>query len=126
MAREPGPTFPPIVFQALAAVFLGAAVFHLLGLVAPDRVSPEPRWRHAAYFCLDLVNAFYIRRHPKWQVALLWVLAADQVCSHGEVAYEAWTRAGRIEWISIGALIFMPLTLFVVTTNGLRRRARRA
>lgn len=115
--------YPPILFKAIALLFVGAAGFHGLGLVAPEMVLPEPRWRHACYLLLDLINAFFILRRPTWQIVLLWAITAEQLHSHGEAAYEAWFREGRVDWISLGVVIAMPCVLFVTTTDWARRRA---
>ena len=107
-------------------LFVVAAVFHAIGLFAPEWVSPEPRWRHAGYFALDLLNAVFILRRPTWQVALLWAITAEQLQSHGEAAYEAWARAGRIDWISLTVLVIMPCVALLTTIDWAHRRAGRA
>jgi len=122
MAQGNKLTFPPIVFKTISLLFAGAAVFHVLGLVAPEWVAPEPRWRHACYFGLDTLNAVFILRRPAWQVVLLWAIATDQFWSHGETAYRAWIRNGQIDWISLGVLIFMPCVLFLTTADWAHRR----
>jgi len=110
-------------FKVIAILFAGAAVFHAIGLLAPEWAPAESRWRHACYTLLDFTNAFFILSRPTWQVALLWAITAEQFHSHGVTAYEVWWRDGRIDWLSLAVLGVMTCVLFVTTSDWARRRA---
>ena len=105
---------------ALAALFVITAGFHVAALVSPGLAPDSPPLRHAVFVLVNLFVAVgLLWRPPGFAFPLLFsLLTLQQIESHGLALVSAFRDAGRIDWMSIGVLLVMPLTAYAL----LRRR----
>ncbi len=103
--------------RALAVPFLAAAVYHAAGLLRPSWAEPAPPWRHALFVAVNALAAAGVLRWRRAWLPGYVALAAQQLWSHGRYGLTVWRSEGRIDWASVGVLVFMPLLLAVLANR---------
>jgi hypothetical protein len=103
---------------ALSALFVITAGFHVAALVSPGLAPDSPPLRHAVFVVLNLFVAVGLHWRPPGFAILFSLLTLQQLESHGAALVSAFRDEGRIDWMSVGVLLVMPLTAYAL----LRRR----
>lgn len=93
--------------RAVAALFFGAALFHVAALGIPTVSDPSPPWRHAAFIAINGVFGTAFWRRPRWLFLAYLVLAVQQAHGHGTALLAALDE-GRVDWQSVAALGSIP------------------
>jgi hypothetical protein len=106
-------------------LFMGAAAYHVFGLVRPDLVVPSPPWRHALFVAINAGLATALVARVRGLVFIILALTLQQIYSHGTYAYEVWLAERRLDWASVVVLLGLPALLLAVLAED-RSRARRA
>jgi hypothetical protein len=106
-----------------AVLFMGAAAYHVLGLVRPDLAVPAPPWRHALFVAINagLAAALVVRVRCLFFIVL--ALTLQQTYSHGTYAWEVWAQEHRLDWASVVVLLGLPSLLLAVAAED-RSRSR--
>src|SRR6185503_11326142 len=103
-------TRQPPIFVVAAVLFIGAALFHLYGLVTSTGDMGLAAF-HAAFVVIDPLTAFLLLRRPDWFPYAFAVLTVQQIYSHGMDALNAWRNAASIDIVSLFIIVFMPVLL---------------
>ena len=114
------------MFLAIAAIFVGGAVYHALALVNPAfnqwAYPPTyPAWRHVVFIGINLTFAVLFVRRPRWLVWLHALLTVQILSGHGVEAWRAWGDRGDIEWIHLATVIFSLAVLGFLVADRRRR-----
>lgn len=97
--------------RAFAVFFVLGALYHTAGLVWPAVTEPSPAWRHILFIAIDGSAALALWSYRDAFFAFFAALAAQQLFSHGAYGWHVWLRERRIDWASVGVLVFMPALL---------------
>jgi hypothetical protein len=103
---------------ALSALFVITAGFHVAAIVSPGLAPDSPPLRHAVFVLVNLfvaVGLLWRRPRSAFAFALVFsLLTLQQIESHGLALVSAFRDEGRIDWMSIGVLLVMPLTAYAL------------
>ena len=110
------------IFRIIAVLFIGAAIYHAAAFFAPAFSHGGAHWRHASFWVIDLLCAWYLLRRPRWFVAAFGVLTLETLCSHGAHAWMLWHTERRLDWLSFAVLIVVPFTLVLLIRDAQERR----
>jgi hypothetical protein len=105
---------------ALSALFVITAGFHVAAIVSPGLAPDSPPLRHAVFVLVNLLVAVgLLWRRPRSAFAFAFalvfsLLTLQQIESHGLALVSAFRDEGRIDWVSIGVLLVMPLTAYAL------------
>ena len=111
-----------MVFAASAALFIGAGLYHLYGLIA-TLADPRLAAFHAAFVVIDPMTAYLLLRRPDWFPYAFAVLTIQQIYSHGMEALTAW-RAMSVDYVSLLIILLMPSLLVLLVYDALSRKSR--
>jgi hypothetical protein len=100
-----------------ALLFAGAALYHLLAVLAPSLGIFGVRWRHLLFVAIDAGFAGLLLRQPRWLVFPLSALTLYSVYSHGTGAWRLWHREGRVDWLSLGVVTVLPAILWLTINH---------
>jgi hypothetical protein len=112
------------LFRILAVLSAGAAVYHAAAFFHPAFGDGGAHWRHAFFFAIDSLCAWYLISRPRWFVCAFGLLTLETLWSHGYYAWMLWRAAGRPDWLSFAVLIVVPCTLALLMRDALDRRSR--
>jgi hypothetical protein len=112
------------LFRIISALFVGAAIYHAVAFIEPSLSGGGSHWRHAAFFGIDLLGAWYLLRRPRWFVAAFAVLTLQTLWGHGAHAWMLWHTEKRLDWLSFAVLIVVPFTLVLLIREAQDRRSR--
>ena len=112
-----------MVFAASAALFIGAGLYHLYGLIA-SLADPRLAAFHAAFVVIDPMTAYLLLRRPDWFPYAFAVLTIQQIYSHGMEALAAWRAMSAVDYVSLFIVLFMPCLLVLVVYDALIRKSR--
>ena len=107
------------LFIILSFLFAVAALYHLVGVFIA--VDSSPTWRHFLFVCVNGFIAYSLLKRPKYFIYVFAVLLLQQLYSHGGSFINLWLEQGKIDWISAGVLLLLPL-IFVLLILDLRRK----
>ena len=111
-----------LLFRIISVLFVGAAVYHAAVFLHPAFRSGGAHWRHAVFFLIDLVCAWFLLKRPRWFVFAFGALTLETLYGHGMHAWMMWNTHGQIDWLSVCVLIVVPLTLALLIEDTLKRR----
>lgn len=111
-------------FQVCATVFLIAALYHLAAAAAPWLGIRGTQWRHVLFVGIDATFAWLLLRRPWWLALPFALLTVHSLRSHGQGAWDQWQMARRVDWISIGVVVALPLILALLVRDGWQQRKR--
>jgi len=97
-------------FKFAALLTLGVAVYHVVAIFYPLDTSPP--WRHAIFIIVSLFCSYGLIKRPKYFVYFFGVLSVQQFYSHGTDFLNKWSDHHKVDWISLGVLIFIPIILY--------------
>jgi hypothetical protein len=103
-------------------LFVGAAIYHAAVFFHPALGVGGAHWRHAIFFLVDLISAWFLLRRPRWFVVAFGALTLETLYGHGTHAWMMWHRNAQIDWLSIGVLIVVPMTLALLIEDAMERR----
>ena len=106
-----------------AVLFMGAAAYHVLGLVRPDLAVPSPPWRHALFVAINAGLAAALVARVRGLVFIILALTLQQIYSHGTYAWQVWVTERRLDWASVVVLLGLPALLLAVAAED-RSRAK--
>jgi hypothetical protein len=109
-------------FRLFALIFVAAAAYHLLAL-APGFSIPGTHWRHALFVAIDFLFAGLLLLRPRWLVFPFLVLTVHSLYSHGSHAWMWWRSERRVDWLSLGVVIIMPIMLAVLIVERRKRNS---
>ena len=101
-----------IIFRIFAFLFALAALYHTVGFFFPYMVIPSHHWRHGVFVLVNLVGIWLILWRPPWAIVPFFIMTLQGVNSHARRALKWWMTDQRIDWISIGVIIVLPLVIF--------------
>jgi hypothetical protein len=104
--------YGPIIFRIFAFFFSLAALYHTVGFFFPYMVIPSHHWRHGVFVLVNLVGIWLILLRPPWAILPFFIMMLQGVNSHTRRALKWWLTDQRIDWISIGVIIVLPLVIF--------------
>jgi hypothetical protein len=107
-----------------AVLFVFAALYHSVGFFCPNFVAPSPRWRHCVFVGVDLCGVWLILRRPAWALIPFGIVTVQQLYSHGMRGYHWWIAGRRIDWISIGVILMLPLVFCLLVIDIREKYAR--
>ena len=110
------------LFRIISILFVGAAVYHAAVFFHPAFRSGGAHWRHAVFFLIDLVCAWFLLKRPRWFVFAFGALTLETLYGHGMHAWMMWNTHGQIDWLSVCVLIVVPLTLALLIEDAMGRR----
>ena len=99
------------LFRIFALLFVAAAIYHAAAFAHPALSEGGTRSRHAAFFAIDLLFAWYMLKRPRWFVAAFSLLTLETLYGHGLHAWKLWHDQGRLDWLSFAVLIAVPCML---------------
>jgi hypothetical protein len=102
---------------------MGAAAYHVLGLVRPDLAVPSPPWRHALFIAINAGLAAALVARVRGLVFIVLALTLQQIYSHGAYAWQVWVTERRLDWASVVVLLGLPALLLAVAAED-RSRAK--
>jgi uncharacterized membrane protein len=111
------------LFRVISILFVGASIYHAAVFFHPAFGVGGAHWRHAVFFLIDLVCAWFLLKRPAWFVFAFGALTLETLYGHGTHAWMMWRAEGQIDWLSIGVLIVVPLTMALLIENAMRRRS---
>jgi hypothetical protein len=97
------------LFKVFAALFLIAAVYHVIAVFY--KVDESPIWRHLLFVAINLFCIYGILKRPNFFLFFIALLLVQQYYSHGSYLVSLWNAKRQIHWISILDLIFFSLVL---------------
>lgn len=108
-----------VLRRILAAVFGCAALFHAAAIVFPSLATGSTPARHAAFIVINGGLAAGFGLHASRRVAIAFaslfaLLTVQQLWSHGGDAIHAWYTDHRIDIMSIGVVVLMPLAFILL------------
>ena len=112
-----------MIFAGSAALFIGAGLYHLYGLIA-SLADPQLAAFHAAFVVIDPVTAYLLLRRPEWFPYAFAVLTVQQIYSHGMEALTAWRASSAIDYVSFFIIVFMPCLLALLVCDAVIRKSR--
>jgi hypothetical protein len=112
----------PPVFWISAILFLGAALFHLYGLLLSGG-DPKLVAFHGAFVVIDPLTAFFLLKRPNWLAFAFAVLTVQQIYSHGMDALTAWREDSRVDFVSLIIIVFMPALLALIIYDAVKRKS---
>jgi hypothetical protein len=110
------------LFRTLAVLIAGAAIYHAVAFFDPAFSGGGAHWRHAVFFAIDILCAWYILRRPRWFVWAFGLLTLETLWSHGSHAWRLWRGENRLDWLSFAVLIVVPSALALLMRDALDRR----
>lgn len=96
-----------IIFIVFAVFFILSAVYHLVAVFA--RVNDSPVWRNLLFTGINLFVAWCLLKRPPWFIYLFAVLLIQQIYSHGSDFLTLWNAQHKIDWMSLGVVLIMPV-----------------
>ena len=116
-----------VAFRLAAAASAGAAVYHATAIAVPAFAKiayppTYPVWRHVVFVLIDANLAWLLLWRPIWLIWPFAVLTAQVIHGHGGWAWRLWRQEGRVDWISVAAVIGIPIVLGLLFLD---RRGRR-
>jgi hypothetical protein len=109
------------IFRLFAAIFFAAAIYHLIAVVVPGLSIPGAHWRHALFVGIDFLFAGLLLWRPRWLVFPFFVLTLWSLYSHGAHAWNWWHFERRVDWLSLGVVIVLPLMLTILILERARQ-----
>jgi hypothetical protein len=103
---------------------MGAAAYHVLGLIRPDLAVPAPPWRHALFIVINAGLAAALVARVRGLVWIIFALTLQQIYSHGTYAWELWVTERRLDWASVVVLLGLPSLLLAVAAEDHAARGR--
>jgi hypothetical protein len=100
------------LFKLFAALFIGAAIFHVINLFY--KPNEFPGWRHLLFILIAWVCVYGFIKRPRYFVFLFCILVIQQYYSHGSSLINSWMHEHKTDWISLGVLIFLPFPLMLL------------
>ncbi len=110
------------LFRIISILFVAAAIYHAAVFFHPAFREDGAHWRHAVFFVIDLVCAWYLLKRPRWFVFVFGVLTLETLYGHGTHAWTMWQMHGQIDWLSAGVLVVVPTTLVLLIEDATGRR----
>ena len=99
------------LFRIFAVLFLAAAIYHAAAFAHPALSDGGMRSRHAVFFVIVLLFAWYMLKRPRWFVAAFSLLTLETLYGHGLHAWKLWRDQGKLDWLSFAVLIAVPCML---------------
>ena len=78
------------------------------------------RWRHLLFIAIDLAAAALVLYRPRGATIAIAALTAQQLYSHGSYAWLLWRKEGRVDWISVGVIVVLPIAFVLLATRPLQ------
>jgi hypothetical protein len=97
-------------------------MYHLVAVAAPGLGIRGDDWRHVLFVGIDLTFAWLLLRRPWWLAFPFALLTLHSLRSHGRGAWNQWQTAGRVDWISVGVVVVLPVILALVVRDGWEQR----
>ncbi len=112
-ASSTGVVLEKQLLRAYAAVFSGAALYHLLCLVLPAQtaswsVGSSPA-RHALFVLVNCGLAFGVVKRPRGFLWLFTALCLQQLLSHGTDLARSLRQPGHFDTMSALVLVALPV-----------------
>lgn len=101
-----------IIFNVLAILSGLAVIYHFTGIFY--KVNSSSEWRHMLFIFINIICIFGLLKRPGWFVWFFFLLLLQQLYSHGGDIIRNWRHEQRIDWISVGVVILMPLTFVLL------------
>lgn len=99
-----------ILFKLFAVLSIIVALYHFAAIFySPDE---SPHWRHLLFIGINFFCFYGIIKRPRWFIFFLAILMVQQYYSHGSYLIKLWNEQGKVHWISVFDLLFLPV-LFV-------------
>jgi hypothetical protein len=83
-------------------------------VIAPTLSIPGVRWRHGLFVAIDSLFAALLLLRPRWLVFPFSVLTIYSLYSHGSHASTWWHIEGRVDWLSLGVVVVLPVMLIAL------------
>ena len=112
-----GERIPRLVF---AACFSAAALSHAIAALGAEPGAA----RHAIFVGINGVMAVLVIAAPRLALVAAIPLGIQQLFSHGTALVDG-LRTSRIDWASIGVLLFFPVLIAWLAAAARRRRVTR-
>jgi predicted histidine transporter YuiF (NhaC family) len=97
---------------ALCLVFAGA--YHVAAIVWREIDPSSSLSRHAVFVVINLCLAAGLWVRPKGFFWVFAALTAQQLHSHGRAWFRVLNQQHRIDWVSSGVLMVLPLLLWLL------------
>ncbi len=104
-----------IIFNTAAVLLSIALIFHVKGFFYPS--PPTPAWRHGVFVLINITCIYGVLKRPGWFLWFVVSLTMQQWYSHGSYILEFWKLQHRVHWISVGAIVLMPVLFFVLLAD---------
>ena len=116
-------------FRLAAVIAASAAVYHATALTVPAFAKiayplDYPALRHVIFITINGSLVWLFLWRPIWLVWPYAVLTAQVIQSHGGAAWMLWQTQRRIDWISVLAVVAVPLCLLLLALDWRERVAR--
>ena len=98
-----------------------AGLYHLLAIIVPALHIHGPHTRHAVFAVIDAGFACLLLLRPWWALIPFAFLTGYSLYSHGRHAWQQWQLEGRLDWLSLGVVIVMPIMLAMLAVDARRR-----
>jgi hypothetical protein len=105
-----------IIFYAFAVICFFAMLYHIKGIFYPTTVTAA--WRHGIFVFINIICIYGVIKRPKWFIWFAVILTIQQWYSHGGYALQLWQTENRIDWISIGDIILLPVLVWLLFIEG--------
>lgn len=99
-----------------------AAIYHMLAITAPSLNVTGTPWRHALFVVINALSVWLILRRGRWSVLFFSLITVEQLFSHGTQTWNRWHIEHRIDWISIGVVIVLFLTVTLLLLDAKEKR----
>jgi hypothetical protein len=115
-----------ILFRILAALFVGASAYHAAAFFDPAFSQGGAPWRHAAFYGIDLLCAWFFLKRPLWFVFAFTVLTLETLRGHGSHAWMLWQTEKRLDWFSIVVIGTVLYAFLLLAQDAFGRGSRRS
>jgi hypothetical protein len=105
----------------IAALLVLAAAYHASAAAFPSLGVSGMRWRHVLFIAIDLAAAALLIFRPRGATIAIAALTVQQLYSHGSYGWLLWRTEGRVDWISLGVMVVLPIALVLLATRSHRR-----
>jgi hypothetical protein len=109
------------LFKIVSVLSAVIGLYHAICIFYP--LDSSPGWRHAIFVCISLFCFYNFKNRPEYFVYFFFAVLIQQAYSHGSYLLRQWNDYGKIDWISVLLLIFLPVVFFNLVIDS-RSRAR--
>lgn len=104
-------------FRLIAVLSIFAAIYHVAAFAAPALAIPGTPWRHVLFAVFGIICAINLLHRSEWFLLAFAALTLQQLYSHGMRAWEWWYIEHRLDWISFGVLLVLPIALTLLAQD---------